>query len=168
VVELLLAAGADPNLPVDGGATALHAAAATGSLSTVLALLQVHPFFWTSSALCRSRLWRAHAVALDTELSDAAANGVPQAGADASAADETGARAVEAGAEVGPEAREVVETLLPLTQPPAGAVWHGPSCLAGWHSMNSAACTHVGAPPLGQRLAVPGVQGGPASGAPSR
>jgi Ankyrin repeats (many copies) len=41
VVELLLAAGADPNLPVEGGATALHAAAATGSLSTVLALLQV-------------------------------------------------------------------------------------------------------------------------------
>jgi ankyrin repeat protein len=41
VVELLLAAGADPSLPVDGGATPLHAAAANGSLSTVLALLQV-------------------------------------------------------------------------------------------------------------------------------
>lgn len=41
MVELLLAAGANPNLAIDGGATALHAAAATGSLSTVLALLQV-------------------------------------------------------------------------------------------------------------------------------
>lgn len=41
MVELLLAAGADANLRVEGGATALHAAAATGSLSTVLALLQV-------------------------------------------------------------------------------------------------------------------------------
>lgn len=44
-----------------------------------------------------------------------------QAGADTSAADETGARPIEAAAEAG--AREVVETLLPLTQPPAGAVF---------------------------------------------
>lgn len=41
VVQLLLAAGAEPNMPADGGATPLHAAAANGSLSTVLALLQV-------------------------------------------------------------------------------------------------------------------------------
>lgn len=41
VVELLLAAGADPTQAAAGGATALHAAAASGSLSAVLALLQV-------------------------------------------------------------------------------------------------------------------------------
>jgi ankyrin repeat protein len=46
VVELLLAAGADPSLPAEGGATPLHAAAANGSLSTVLALLQAR---WSST-----------------------------------------------------------------------------------------------------------------------
>jgi hypothetical protein len=62
-----------------------------------------------------------------------------QAGADASAADATGARAVEAAAEAGPEAREVVETLLPLTQPPPGAPGNAPTASlhltvteAGW------------------------------------
>lgn len=41
VVELLLAAKADPNTAALGGATALHAAAAGGTLTIVLALLQV-------------------------------------------------------------------------------------------------------------------------------
>lgn len=97
-----------------------------------------------------------------------------QAGADASVADATGARAVEAAAEAGPEAREVVETLLPLTQPPPGATGN-PSLLRA-HSQFAPEPRRFGqhasaSPSLAGsegQLSVVCMQGGPASGAPSR
>ncbi len=51
VVELLLAAKADPNTAALGGATALHAAAAGGNLTIVLALLQVRRCTWPAGLL---------------------------------------------------------------------------------------------------------------------
>lgn len=46
VLALLLEAGAPAGLPVEGGATALHAAAEAGSLAAVLQLLQVSRWIW--------------------------------------------------------------------------------------------------------------------------
>jgi hypothetical protein len=104
----------------------------------------------------------------DLSLSLLPAPAATQAGADASAADATGARAAEAAAEAGPEAREVVETLLPLTQPPPGA---------GKSSLAQATVQHLDCTPAHAHLqsvaslagsALICMQGGLASGAPSR
>ena len=54
-MQQLLAAGADPTVAADGGATPLHAAAEAGQLDTVLLLLEVLAnISGTSSTRCPS------------------------------------------------------------------------------------------------------------------